>query len=122
MFSDSATPTPPQQSDGPAPDAKVPPYTEREWEDESYALLVERADPIPCPSCGRTGFFGPRALDPGRKLRACRFCGFSQEVGQAPVRLRPVAHTCADWPQIAKAPYLWWVTPGDKFFQCPYCS
>jgi hypothetical protein len=33
-----------------------------------------------------------------------------------------VAHGCAEWPEIAKAPYLWWVQPADKFFQCPYCG
>ena len=44
-------------------------YTLEEWERESYALFVERSDPAPCPECGRTGFYGPRAHDPGRNFR-----------------------------------------------------
>ena len=97
-------------------------YTEREWEDESYSLFGERTDPRPCPECGRTGFFGPRAADPGLKFRCCRFCGFSQIVGEEPVRLLPVVHACADWPVCAKAPYVWWVQRNQKRFVCPFCG
>lgn len=39
---------------------------------------------IPCPNCKTVGFYGPRvspALEaPTRKYRACKFCGFWQEV------------------------------------------
>ena len=48
-------------------------YTEERWEEESYALLAERSDPSHCPSCGLTGFFGPRARDDAPKFRECRF-------------------------------------------------
>ena len=78
-------------------------YTAENWERESYALFVERSDPAPCPECGRTGFFGPRARDPGRKFRACRFCGFWQVVGQSPIRLVPMVHDCSEWPECARA-------------------
>ncbi len=61
-------------------------------------------------------------MDPGRKFRACRFCGFWQEVGKKPVRFRPVAHDCEEWPQCAKAPYIWWVEPNEKWFNCVYCG
>jgi hypothetical protein len=79
-----------------APDSAVPAnktgYTESDWEEESYRLFMERSDPAPCPQCGRTGFFGPRAADPGLKFRACRFCGFWQAIGE------------------------------KKQFDCPYCG
>jgi hypothetical protein len=61
-------------------------------------------------------------MDRGRKLRACRFCGFFQEIGQAPARMRPVVHGCPDWPQVAKAPYIWWMLPSQRFFECPWCN
>ena len=98
------------------------PYSEQDWDDESYALFGARADPVPCPDCGRTGFYGPRAKDPDEKLRTCRFCGFCQAVDHMPVRFRPVVHGCADWPKCARAPYLWWITPDTTQFLCPYCG
>ena len=97
-------------------------YTEEDWESDSYDLYAERSDPAPCPDCGRTGFFGPRAQDPGLKFRACRFCGFTQEVDHAPVRYLPTAHDCDEWPTCAKAPYLWWVPPDVTEYHCPYCG
>lgn len=96
-------------------------YTVREWEDATYAMAAERADPEPCPRCNRTGFYGPRAMDHGKKFRQCRFCGFLQDVGKAPVQLRPVAHACDEWPQVADAPYIWWIDPDEKWYTCPYC-
>ena len=87
-------------------------YTEDEWAEESYALGAERADPVPCPRCKRTGFYGPRALE--AKYRACRFCGFFQEVGHGPLRFVPVVHACNSWPECAKAAYVWWVPPEQK--------
>ncbi len=97
-------------------------YTVREWDDATYAMAAERADPEPCPRCNRTGFYGPRAMDHGKKFRQCRFCGFLQNVGKAPVQLRPVAHRCDGWPEVADAPYLWWIDPDEKWYTCPYCS
>ena len=98
------------------------PYTLEDWETESYQLFVERADPAPCPKCGRTGFFGPRASDPGLKYRACRFCGFWQAVGEDPIQFRPTIHDCEEWPECARAPYVWWVHPEDRRYTCPFCD
>lgn len=97
-------------------------YTENDWDEESYQLFVERGDPRPCPECGRTGFYGPRAADPGLKYRACRFCGFWQLVGQEPTHLRATAHACSAWPSCARAPYVWWVQPDQRTYKCPYCD
>ena len=97
------------------------PYTESDWENDCYSLFVERGDPRPCPVCGRTGFFGPRAADRGRKYRACRFCGFSQDVGEEPAQLRAAVHWCEEWPECARAQYVWWVPADEQTFTCPYC-
>ncbi len=32
-----------------------------------------------------------------------------------------MVHGCAPWPTCAKAPYIWWVAPGAKTFECPFC-
>ena len=97
-------------------------YTEEAWEEASYALLAERRDPEHCPSCGLTGFFGPRARDDTPKFRECRFCGFHQEVGQQPTRRRPVNHDCNQWPEVAGARYVWWVAPDERWFHCSFCD
>ena len=97
-------------------------YTEQEWDEDSYRLFVECTDPEPCPRCGRTGFFGPRAADPGVKFRCCRFCGFYQVVGEEPIQFLPVVHACDDWPECARAPYVWWVHPNEQRFTCPFCG
>ncbi len=99
-----------------------PTFTDADWEDQSYSLMAEQAPPTPCPNCGRTGFFGPRALDGQPKFVACRFCGYFQAVGQAPTRLRPVTHDCENWPQAAGAPYIWWIPMDEKWYVCHYCQ
>ncbi len=96
-------------------------YTQADWDDECFANFGEGRDPAPCPACGRTGFYGPRIEDPDRRYRACRFCGFTQDVDGAAQRYRPTAHDCAPWPTCAKAPYLWWVAPGVASYTCPFC-
>jgi hypothetical protein len=97
-------------------------FTDADWEDQSYALMAEQIAPLPCPNCGRTGFFGPRALDGQPKFLSCRFCGHFQAVGQAPTRLRAVAHDCENWPEVAGAPYIWWIPLDDKWYVCHYCK
>ncbi len=104
------------------PEAKATAFTEEDWEDASYALLAERADPEHCPSCGLTGFYGPRALDDAPKFRECRFCGFYQQVGQQCSRRRPVAHDCDNWPEVAGAPYVWWVAADVRWYHCTFCD
>ena len=96
-------------------------YNMSDWEEESYQLFVERADPQPCPRCGTTGFYGPRAVDPGIKYRACRFCGFWQSVDGEPEQCRPTSHGCEEWPECARAPYIWWVRQDTKRYTCPFC-
>ena len=38
------------------------------------------------------------------------------------VQFRPTIHGCEEWPECARAPYIWWVHPEDKRYTCPYCS
>lgn len=101
--------------------AALEPYTRADWDAETYAMYGEGRDPAPCPACSRTGFYGPRFEDPDRRYRQCRFCGFTQEVDRPPEQYRPAVHGCAKWPQVARAPYLWWAAPGVASFRCPFC-
>lgn len=96
-------------------------YTVSDWEAESYAVFAEGGDPLPCPECGRTGFYGPRFVEPDRKIRSCRFCGFWQRVGDAPQQFVPTAHDCDEWPECSRAPYIWWTAPSINSYPCPYC-
>lgn len=104
------------------PESKAKAYSAEDWEQASYALLAERRDPEHCPSCGLTGFYGPRARDDTPKFRECRFCGFYQEVGQQPTRRQPVAHNCDKWPEVAGAPYVWWVAADQRSYHCSFCD
>jgi hypothetical protein len=98
------------------------PFSESDWDAACHALFAEGRDPLPCPECGRTGFFGPRIEEPDQHYRQCRFCGFTQYVGQEPQRYRPTVHDCPSWPRCAKAPYVWWVAPGVVRYRCPFCG
>ena len=68
-------------------------YTEEQWLDENrYPLIFFQltggpfafGSTLPCPSCQTVGFFAPRfeprQNDVDRKYRACKFCGFWQEL------------------------------------------
>jgi hypothetical protein len=92
------------------------------WDDECFNLFAEGRDPGACPSCGRIGFYGPRVGADGSRTRACRFCGFYQAVDHPPDRSRPAAHRCATWPEVARAPYIWWLPPGVDHYHCPFCD
>lgn len=96
-------------------------YTRSDWDAESFALFAEGADPPACPECGRTAFFGPRFVEPNRRYRGCRFCGFWQEVDGAPEQYLPTVHDCAKWPECSRSPYIWWVSPDTESYPCPYC-
>ena len=97
-------------------------YARTQWEEETFALFAEGGDPPACPQCGRTGFYGPRVSDRVGEHRACRFCGFFQEVKGEVQRATPCVHDCTDWPEVAKAPYIWWLEPGRDAFTCAFCG
>lgn len=98
------------------------PYTLAAWDAECYSVFGEGRDPAPCPSCGRTGFYGPRMAEPEEHYRACRFCGFAQHVGGSAERYVPTVHGCDGWPECARAPYLWWAPPQRRSYTCPFCA
>ncbi len=97
-------------------------YTIQVWDAECYAVFGEGRDPVPCPACGRTGFYGPRIAEPAERYRACRFCGFTQHVGGRPERYQPTVHGCDGWPECARAPYIWWVPPNRTAYTCSHCA
>jgi hypothetical protein len=98
------------------------PFSRADWDAACFAAFGEGRAPTPCPDCGRTGFFGARIEEPDRRYRQCRFCGFTQDVDRPPQRFRPTVHACREWPQAAKASYLWWVAPGVASYRCPFCG
>ena len=97
-------------------------YSAGDWAAEMVALHITRAPPAPCPHCGRTGFYGPRHDGASRMYRACKFCGFWQNVGQPVVPHSATVHDCAGWPTVAGARYIWWVSPLERTYNCPYCK
>jgi hypothetical protein len=68
------------------------------------------------------GFYGPRVAGGGERYRGCRFCGFYQAIGEPGTLARPTAHGCANWPEIAKAAYVWWSPPTEHSYRCPFCG
>ena len=84
-------------------------YTKSDWDRENNAL-VQRGDPQPCPMCRRTGFYSPRYAEdrlPSPKYRACKFCGFWQNVQMAPHDIIRYECHVADW----KEPHEDWTCP-----------
>jgi hypothetical protein len=76
-------------------------YTFEDWQNELHALR-DGGDPAPCPRCGRRGFYEPKWAEPNRYYRACKFCGFWQNVGEDPMNViryecRAPDHWSADW-------------------------
>ena len=96
-------------------------YSRENWDFETYEVFGEGRDPNPCPQCERIGFYGPRIEEPGRRYRQCRFCGFTQDIDQEPEQYRPTVHDCSDWPEVARAPYIWWASRSVSTFRCPFC-
>lgn len=100
------------------------PYSEADWQAENTALQ-QGVDPQPCPKCRCTGFYSTRCAEPlagktePRHYRACKFCGFWQDVDAAAVPHRATAHGCAGWPKPAGASWVWWVAPTDTTYACP---
>jgi len=83
-------------------------YAPADWQQEDSALR-NGGDPQPCPCCSHHGFYAPRADDTNRHYRACKFCGFWQNVDKAPHEIiryecRGSDHWEADW----KEPHESW--------------
>ena len=97
-------------------------YSPGDWAADMVALHIRNAQPQPCPRCGRTGFYGPRHDGAARMYRACKFCGFWQDVGGQVVPHTATVHNCSQWPDVAGAKYIWWVSPLEKSYRCPYCG
>lgn len=98
------------------------PYPIARWDEEAFAAFAEGRDPAPCPACGRVGFYGPRATDEAHRFRECRFCGFHQVVGKRASRALPTVHGCPGWPEVARAPYIWWVPADVEAYECVFCK
>lgn len=97
-------------------------YALDDWDAEAFSSFGEGRDPASCPDCGRTAFYGPRIDDMDRRYRQCRFCGFTQPVGEPAGRHAATVHGCAPWPHCARAPYIWWVPPEADSYLCPFCG
>ncbi len=98
-------------------------YTKKRWLAE-YAALDAGADPASCPSCDRTGFYGPRGERPAGTdaRRACKFCGRWQRIGEDSFFAVPTVHSCRNGPTILGAPQIWWELPDKELFDCPTCK
>ncbi len=96
-------------------------YSEDDWQEEKQQLEAG-ADPGACPVCGRTGFYGPRDDEAGRRYRMCSFCGLLQNVGEAPTQLQPCVHSCGEVGTVAGAESITWVEPGKTYYGCPGCG
>jgi hypothetical protein len=103
------------QEIGAAPNPEITEaYTLHLWTQESAALHAGE-DPLNCPACLRRGFYGPREADQARRYRACKFCGFWQNVGQLPHEI--IRYEC-------RQPDHWtmdWREPHESW-QCPICT
>ena len=71
-------------------------YTQEQWKEEMEKTATcshsnYGSCSIACPWCEITGFYGPRDDFNGRHYRACKFCGWWQEVdGDEPYRCTAV--------------------------------
>ena len=98
------------------------PWSETAWQAQMDQLEAGTLVPPTCPDCRRQGFFGPRVAEGPRKYWLCKFCGHYREPARNPLRCRPTAHTCVDWPRVLGSPYIWWTRPEDAAFACPFCG
>ncbi|MBI2042718.1 MAG: hypothetical protein HYT21_03175 [Candidatus Nealsonbacteria bacterium] len=102
-------------------------YTEKQWEEEMRLSVFcgHHTDSfhngciLQCPKCGEVGFYGPRIDPDSKKYRACKFCGWWQEVqgeegrninNGEPYRCK---HFCCDQCGV----YDWGITDNLRF--CP---
>ncbi len=91
-------------------------YTLLDWQDELQALRAN-GDPPPCPCCSRRGFYEPKLAEPNRRYRACKFCGFWQDVDESPREViryecQGPGHWVADW----KVPTKKWTCSCGKTY------
>lgn len=111
-------------------------YTEKQWEEEMNVLPAEIQPGsafgriLPCPWCKTVGFYGPRKSVEQekitRKYRACKFCGFWQEVwgevyneiGGKPYRC---IHFYCDRCQRIDT-YNWTMPEAKSIGHCPRCD
>jgi|SRR5712691_1906402 len=70
----------------------------------------------------------PASTVRGKPTIGCTRCASSagaigryQAPQQNPVQLIATVHGCPEWPEIAGAPYIWWVQPHEQRYECPYC-
>src|SRR5258705_688908 len=96
-------------------------FSVSDWDEEFRAVFARRVSPRACPACQRSGFYGPRKAV-NRLYQMCKFCGFYQEPDSDPVQLIATVHGCREWPQVAGAPYIWWVQPLESQYSCPSCG
>ena len=86
-------------------------YSLDDWTAENLALN-EGKPPVACPCCARIGFYAPRRAEDGRHYRACKYCGFWQDIEKPPheiIRFECAGtdHWYADW----KEPHESWTCP-----------
>ena len=92
-------------------------YAVDDWQSE-WAALRANGDPPPCPCCRRCGFYEPKLAPPSRRYRACKFCGFWQDVDESPREIiryecqGPGGHWAADW----KVPTESWTCSCGKTY------
>jgi len=105
-------------------------YTQEQWEEEMIKVRFCGKHPpfgacnLVCPNCGVRGFYAPRGRNPEvRRYRACKFCGFWQEVsgriydekGGEPYRCVMIqCNNCGL--------YSWRVPWSDDWGQCEKCN
>ena len=95
-------------------------YTKENWIAENAVTSMGMR--VACPECGVTEFYSPReARNPKggketRKYRACKFCGFWQEVGGRPYWCNMYYHVC-------KGTGAWdWKPPSWIKGECKICG
>lgn len=105
-------------------------YTESDWEKEMSLNKFCGRHPnwfysgctIPCPSCKSVGLYGPKlsvdetTKEINRIYRACKFCGWWQDVGGEPYFCIPIhCKSCNIYD---------WTQPKEEkdFKSCPKCG
>jgi len=106
-------------------------YIEKQWEEETslseYHIQCLRwglgSCTLRCPECKTLGFYNPREdKNSGRKYRACKFCGFWQEVsGKIFTERGSQPYRCA-MIYCDKCRVYNWMLPWAKIGNCKECG